>query len=108
MDIRPELFEKCLKYLEPTGYGNPHASFVARNVKVKNARAIGADAKHLKLALEDDDGYTHDAIGFRLGEWQKKMPPRVDILFTYEVNEYNGRIGYQLNLKDIKETGASG
>jgi len=35
VDIRPELFEKCLKYLEPTGYGNPHAAFVARNVKVK-------------------------------------------------------------------------
>jgi len=104
MDVRPELFEKCLKYLEPTGYGNPHAAFVARNVKVKNARAIGADAKHLKLSLEDDDGYTHDAIGFRLGEWQKKMPPRVDILFTYEPNEYNGKINYQLNLKDMKAT----
>ena len=104
VDIRPELFEKCLKFLEPTGYGNPNAVFVARNVKVKNARTIGADAKHLKLLLEDDDGYNHDAIGFRFGEWQKKMPPRVDILFTYEVNEYNGRIGYQLNLKDIKAT----
>jgi single-stranded-DNA-specific exonuclease len=102
VDVRPELFEKCLKYLEPTGYGNPNAAFVARNVKVKSSRTIGADAKHLKLLLEDDDGYTHDAIGFRFGEWQKKMPPRVDILFTYEVNEYNGRIGYQLNLKDLK------
>jgi single-stranded-DNA-specific exonuclease len=106
VDIRPELFEKCLKYLEPTGYGNPHAAFVARNVKVKNSRTIGADAKHLKLSLEDEGGYTHDAIGFRLGEWQKKMPPRVDILFTYEVNEYNGRIGYQLNLKDLKAAGS--
>jgi len=106
VDVRPELFEKCLKYLEPTGYGNPNAVFVARNVKVKNARTIGADAKHLKLAIEDDAGYIHDAIGFRFGEWQKKMPPRVDILFTYEVNEYNGRVGYQLNLKDIREAGA--
>ncbi len=105
VDVRPELFEKCLKYLEPTGYGNPNAVFVARNVKVKNARAIGADAKHLKLALEDEVGYTHDAIGFRFGEWQRRMPPRVDILFTYEVNEYNGRVGYQLNLKDIREAG---
>ncbi len=105
VDIRPELFEKALKYLEPTGYGNPNAAFVARNIKVKSARTVGADAKHLKLSLEDEKGYAHDAIGFRLGEWQKKMPPRVDILFTYEVNEYNGRIGYQLNLKDIKATG---
>ena len=105
VDIRPELFEKALRYLEPTGYGNPNAAFVARNVKVKSARTVGADAKHLKLLLEDAEGHTHDAIGFRLGEWHKKMPPRVDILFTYEVNEYNGRIGYQLNLKDLKATG---
>jgi single-stranded-DNA-specific exonuclease len=103
VDIRPELFVNCLRFLEPTGYGNPGAVFVARNVKVKNARAIGADSKHLKLLLEDEAKYTHDAIGFRFGEWQKKMPPRVDILFTYEVNEYNGRVGYQLNLKDIRE-----
>jgi single-stranded-DNA-specific exonuclease len=106
-DVRAELFEKSLKYLEPTGYGNPNAAFVARNVKVKGARTVGADAKHLKLSLEDEKGYLHDAIGFRLGEWQKNMPPRVDILFTYEVNEYNGRIGYQLNLKDIKAAGAT-
>jgi single-stranded-DNA-specific exonuclease len=79
---------------------------VARNVKVKNSRTIGADSKHLKLSLEDESGFIHDAIGFRLGEWQKNMPPRVDILFTYEVNEYNGRIGYQLNLKDLKAAGA--
>ncbi len=104
IEVRPELFEKCLKYLEPTGYGNPNAAFIARNVRVKNARTVGADARHLKLLLEDAEGYNHDAIGFRLGEWHKKMPPRVDILFTYEVNEYNGRIGYQLNLKDLKAT----
>jgi len=102
--IRPELI-KILNYLEPTGYGNRDAAFVARNVKVKNARTVGADGKHLKLSLEDENRYSHDAIGFRLGEWQKKIPARVDILFTYEVNEYNGRVGYQLNIKDLKATG---
>jgi single-stranded-DNA-specific exonuclease len=107
VDVRPDLFEKCLKYLEPTGYGNPNASFVARNIKVKNARTVGADAKHLKLSLEDESNFTHDAIGFKLGDWQKKMPPRIDILFTYEINEFNGRVNYQLNLKDLKETGAA-
>ncbi len=102
VDIRPELYEKALKYLEPTGYGNREAAFVARNVKVKNFRTVGAEGRHLKMSLEDDKGYTHDAIGFRLGDWQKSMPARVDVLFTYEVNEYNGRVGYQLNLKDLK------
>jgi single-stranded-DNA-specific exonuclease len=102
--MRPELYEKSLRYLEPTGYGNREASFVARNVRVKNARTVGADGKHLKLTLEDEKGFTHDAIGFRLGEWAKNMPARVDILFTYEVNEYNGRVGFQLNLKDLKKS----
>jgi single-stranded-DNA-specific exonuclease len=99
--IRPDLIQ-LLSYLEPTGYGNRDAAFVARNVKVKSSRTVGSDGKHIKLVLEDENKYTHDCIGFRLGEWAKKMPPRVDILFTYEVNEYNGRIGYQLNLKDMK------
>lgn len=103
-EIRPELYEKSLKYLEPTGYGNREPSFVARNVKVKNSRVVGAEGKHLKLTLEDEKGLTHDAIGFRLGDWQKRMPARVDVLFTYEVNEYNGRVSYQLNLKDLKKS----
>ncbi len=100
-EIRPELI-KLLSYLEPTGYGNRHAAFVARNIKVKSSRTVGSEGKHLKLVLEDEKYYTHDCIGFKLGDWAKNMPPRVDILFTYEVNEYNGRMGYQLNLKDMK------
>ncbi|MCB0120043.1 MAG: single-stranded-DNA-specific exonuclease RecJ [Anaerolineales bacterium] len=106
-EMRPEVYEKGLKYLEPTGYGNREASFVARHVKVKNSRVVGADGKHLKMYLEDEKGIVHDAIGFRLGEWQKIMPPRVDVLFTYEPNEYNGRVTYQLNLKDLRPSGNS-
>ena len=102
--IRPELV-KTLSYLEPTGYGNPDAAFVSRGVKVKYARTVGSDGKHLKLSLEDENGYSHDAIGFRLGHLQPDLPGRVDILYTYEVNEYNGRLGYQLNLKDVKPAG---
>lgn len=102
VEMRPDLYEKCLRYLEPTGYGNREASFVARRVRVKSSRTVGADAKHLKLSLEDEKGYAHDAIGFRLGDWHKNMPAHVDILFTYEPNEYNGRVNYQLNLKDLR------
>lgn len=101
-EMRPEVYEKGLKYLEPTGYGNREAAFVARNVKVKGSRIVGADGKHLKLSVEDEKGIIHDSIGFRLGDWHKSMPKRVDLLFAYEPNEYNGRITYQLNLKDLK------
>ena len=103
-EVRPDLLE-ALKYLEPTGYGNPDAIFVSRNAKVRHARTVGADGKHLKMYLEDEEGMTHDAIGFRLGHLQPELPERVDIMFVYEINEYNGRVNYQLNLKDVKAAG---
>jgi single-stranded-DNA-specific exonuclease len=102
--IRPDLIN-ALIYLEPTGYGNRDAAFVSRGVRVKYARTVGSEGKHLKLTLEDESGYTHDAIGFRLGHLQPKLNGRADIFFTYETNEYNGRVTCQLNLKDIKPIG---
>ncbi|HSB01808.1 MAG TPA: single-stranded-DNA-specific exonuclease RecJ, partial [Anaerolineales bacterium] len=96
---------KHLAYLEPTGYGNPEAVFVSRNVKVKFARTVGSEGKHLKLTFEDERGSTHDSIGFRMGHLKPDLPPRVDILYHLEANEYNGRTTLQLNLKDLKAAG---
>ena len=96
---------KHLQYLEPTGYGNPDAVFVSRNVKVKASRTVGADAKHLKLTLEDERGATIDSIGFRLGHLRDTLPARVDVLYHFEANEWNGKRSLQLNLKDVKATG---
>lgn len=99
-EMQPEVL-KYLEYLQPTGYGNPDAVFVSRNLQVKASRTVGAEAKHLKLTLSDGR-VTYDAIGFRLGAWQAQMPPRVDVMYTFETNEFNGRTSLQLNLKDLK------
>jgi single-stranded-DNA-specific exonuclease len=96
-----------LKFLEPTGYGNPEAVFVSRNVKVKVARTVGAEGRHLKLTLEDERGATVDSIGFRMGHLKPDLPPYVDVLYHFEANEYNGRRTLQLNLKDVKAAGIS-
>lgn len=96
---------KHLSYLEPTGYGNPEPVFVSRNVKVKVVRTVGAEGKHLKLTFEDESGATYDSIGFRMGHLKPDLPPRVDILYHLEANEYNGRTTLQLNLKDLKPAG---
>ncbi len=90
---------------EPTGYGNLDAVFVSRDVRVRSSRTVGAEGKHLKLALEDERGMTVDAIGFRLGQLQAALPPRVDAIYSFEANEYNGRTTLQLNLKDIRPAG---
>ena len=102
-DLHPELL-KYLEALQPTGYGNPEAVFVTRNVRVTQKRAVGAEGKHLKLAVTDGH-VTFDAIGFRLGHLQSELPLKVDLIYTFETNEYNGRTSLQLNLKDVKAAG---
>jgi single-stranded-DNA-specific exonuclease len=92
-------------FLEPTGYGNPEAVFVSRNIKVKAARTVGSEGNHLKLTLEDERGASVDAIGFRLGHLKENLPPSLDVLYRFEANEYNGRRTLQLNLKDVKPAG---
>jgi len=91
-----------MDYLEPTGYGNPGAIFISRDVKVKASRTVGAEGRHLKMTLEDERGMSIDAIGFRLGELHSTLPKRVDLVYAFESNEYNGRTTLQLNLKDVK------
>ncbi|HEY3313109.1 MAG TPA: single-stranded-DNA-specific exonuclease RecJ [Anaerolineales bacterium] len=103
-EMNPQVL-KYLDYLQPAGYGNPDAFFVSRNVKVKSSRTVGADAKHLKLTLSDDRGVTFDAIGFRLGHLQQEKLDQVDIMYTLERNDFNGRSTLQLNLRDVKRAG---
>ena len=102
-DLHPELL-KNLQALQPTGYGNPEAVFVTRNARVTQKRGVGAEGKHLKLAVTDGH-VTFDAIGFRLGHLQSELPLKVDLIYTFETNEYNGRTSLQLNLKDVKAAG---
>jgi single-stranded-DNA-specific exonuclease len=99
-EMKPELL-KYLDHLQPTGYGNPEAVFVSRNVQVKNSRTVGSEGKHLKLTV-GDGRITYDAIGFRMGHLKSDLPGRLDLMYTFDANEFNGRTTLQLNLKDIK------
>ncbi len=94
-----------LEYLEPTGYGNPGAVFVSRDVKIKSFRGVGSEGKHLKVTFDDECGGFFDAIGFRMGSMVPSLQPRVDVMYQLELNEYNGRKSLQLNLKDLKPAG---
>lgn len=99
-DLNPQLLA-FLDQLQPTGYGNPETYFVARNLTVKSRRAIGSDNRHLKLAVTDG-WFTIDAICFRFGHLVTALPPKVDLLFAFERNIYNGQVYLQLNVKDIQ------
>ena len=90
-----------LEYLEPTGYGNPRPIFVSRNLRVKSSRTVGRDKSHLKLTVSDGN-VNIDGIAFRLGHLKPDLPAKIDLLYTFEVNEWQGRKSLQLNVRDIK------
>jgi hypothetical protein len=41
-------------------------------------------------------------IAFRQGAWAGRLPERVDIAYTINVNEWNGRRDLQLVVQDIQ------
>jgi single-stranded-DNA-specific exonuclease len=99
-ELKPDILD-ILEQLQPTGSSNPTAVFISCGLKVQRSRAVGKDGAHLKLTVTDGQ-ITYDAIGFRLGHWYEKLPPFVNLIYTYEKNEFNGNQTLQLNLKDLK------
>lgn len=98
-ELKPELLY-YLDDLQPTGLGNPEALFMSTGLKVQRFKAVGSESKHLKLIVSES-GITFDAIAFRKGEWALKMPEYVDLMYSFEKNEYNGFSSLQLNVKDL-------
>jgi len=99
-NLVPEIIEQ-LEILQPTGYGNPQAVFVSRELKVNDHRLVGKDGSHLKMTVSDG-WVTYDAIAFRQGHWHADMPLFVDLMYTFEKNEFNGKENLQLKVRDIK------
>ena len=99
-DLSWELYNQ-LEQLQPFGFGNAVPVFVSRHVRVLSARAVGAEGRHLKLYVADASGRSWDAIAFRQGYWIDRVPPRIDLAYRLELNEWQGRINLQLNVQDI-------
>jgi single-stranded-DNA-specific exonuclease len=87
--------------LEPFGCDNPRPVFLSRRVRVLDRKVVGHDAPgHLKLKLAD--GQTRwEAIGFRQGSRLAGLDEYVDVVYSVERDEWNGRSGTQLRLIDF-------
>jgi single-stranded-DNA-specific exonuclease len=94
-----------IQKLQPCGQSNPEPLFISRNLRVRDARAIGREKNHLRLKVEDN-GLTLDAVAWRYGYWINQMPDIVDLIYSLELNEYMGESRIQLNVKDLKASGS--
>jgi single-stranded-DNA-specific exonuclease len=96
---------KGIAMLAPFGVANPTPVFLSTEVMLKEYRGVGAGGRHLKLRLSQS-GREHDGIGFDLGHLTSQMYSHrvtaIDIIYTIEVNEWNGIIRPQLNVKGLR------
>jgi single-stranded-DNA-specific exonuclease len=92
-------FYRILKRFEPFGPDNPQPVFRINSVVLDKARTMGAEASHLKAVYKGID-----VVGFRLGKQLDICNQPVDMLFTLDLNHWQGSTNLQLKLKDIKQS----
>ncbi len=102
-------FYTALQKLSPFGMGNPEPTFVSRNVVIEDMRFVGRESKHIKFRFIEAQpaGSTHeffDAIAFGMGEraGEFHVGNSVDVVYTVDINKWNGNTILQLKVKDIK------
>jgi single-stranded-DNA-specific exonuclease len=86
--------------LQPCGIGNPKPLLGARDVEVVSKRTVGRNKNHLKMMLKRE-GRIFDAIAFRKGEDEARIPDLINIAFYIERNVYMGYENIQLNIQEI-------
>ncbi len=84
--------------LAPFGVGNASPKFLIRNVSVESPAQVGKDKNHLRFTINTATK-NYRVIAFRMGGVleQVKNNPSIDLVFTIEKNNWNGReyIGIQ-------------
>jgi single-stranded-DNA-specific exonuclease len=99
-ELKPAILQ-YLDWMQPTGNSNDQPIFISRNLAANRKKLVGKDSAHLKMSVTDGV-ITYDAIAFRQGSWFDHLPERIDLAYTFERNEFNGRYLLQLNVIDIK------
>lgn len=92
---------KELSYFEPFGVSNTVPVFLMRNVTVESCVNVG-DGKHEKLLLSKN-GVTFPAMYFRhnVAETDIFDGDTADILFSLDINSFQGKETLQLLIKDM-------
>jgi single-stranded-DNA-specific exonuclease len=92
-----------LNTLEPFGQDNPVPLFYAKGLRPIAFKTVGG-GKHLKATFTDaSQKVVIDAIGFNLHEKLSLLyKDEIELAFSLDINEWNGRQLPQLNLVDIQ------
>lgn len=99
-DINYNTF-KAVSSLEPFGPQNPMPLFVIRNVRIHSLMQVGG-GKHTKFRISGKNGpVTAMYFGMKFDEFGFVENDECDIVFSLDLNEYNGIVNVQMLVKEV-------
>lgn len=104
-EITPQLVDQ-LSLLEPFGHGNPEPLLLSRCLTILSKRRVGRDGSHWRLVVRGEALPPTVCIGFGMGDYDERFAvgDEVDLVFTPQWNEFNGRQEINLRLYDIRHS----
>ena len=104
-DITPK-FYRILKQFAPFGPDNMTPVFMTQNLMdTGRGNCVGEDKKHLRLVVRQENSLPFTGIGFGMADKHDIACTGKPFKATYciDENEWQGNVGLQLRLKDIRE-----
>jgi len=100
-------FLNIIDQMEPFGPGNMRPVFISRNVKDTGYSKILKE-QHIRFVLQQQDKI-FNGIGFNMAEKFSLLEHNspLDIVYTLDVNEWNGERMIQFKMIDIKAAGGN-
>jgi len=91
-----------LQKFRPFGMNNDNPLFLLTDCEVAAVSPVGGD-KHLKITLKKD-GKIIEGIAFNKGEiyYNISINDLIDVVGTFDINEYNGTISNQFTIEDMR------
>ena len=98
--------EEIVQRFEPYGQANPQLRFMARNMVLEDVQIIGRDQEHLRLLLSGG-GFKWPAVFWGGAERVRRdfdLHDRLDVVFEFSKNYYNGNETIQLVVIDVRRS----
>lgn len=92
---------EIINKLQPFGSANPCPLFVLKNLKLNNYKFMGQNNNHLKLFASKDNSPSFQCVKWNTPEFNLPENAPIDILFSPNLNTFNGEVNIQLMLSDI-------
>ena len=91
-----------IRRLAPYGQENPPPAFMARGVQATSRQRMGTQGQHMRLQLRQN-GTAWEAVAFNQS-WPEGVAERgrIDVVYTPEINTFNGRTRLQMRLLDLR------